>query len=176
VAAEARPEAMATALHQVLVATEVQVEAPAEAALGPAPANGSRAVVVEVTDDNSPPPGWDQWVSFPTLSPESQEGVLVRRRDGHMVAGGPGTWRRSLVFSRLPLRPGGGGRRRPACVRRRPGGAGAVGGAPQPRCYARPRAERGAEGPRRPRMARLPGKALFSSFPRFCALFLYHDA
>jgi hypothetical protein len=90
VVAEARPEAMATALHQVLVATEVQVEAPAEAALGPAPANGSRAVVVEVTDDNSPPPGWDQWVSFPTLSPESQEGVLVRRRDGHMVAGGRG--------------------------------------------------------------------------------------
>jgi hypothetical protein len=29
-------------------------------------------------------------VSFPTLSSESQEGALVRRRDGHMVAGGRG--------------------------------------------------------------------------------------
>jgi hypothetical protein len=54
------------------VATEAQVEAPAEVAQGPAPASGSRAVVVEVPDDDSPLPGWDQWVSFPTLSPESQ--------------------------------------------------------------------------------------------------------
>jgi hypothetical protein len=29
-------------------------------------------------------------VSFPTLSPESQEGSLVRRREGHTVAGGRG--------------------------------------------------------------------------------------
>jgi hypothetical protein len=47
-------------------------------------------VVVEIPDDDSPPPGWDQWVSFPTLSPESQEGALVRRREGHMVAGAEG--------------------------------------------------------------------------------------
>jgi hypothetical protein len=47
-------------------------------------------VVVEIPDDDSPPPGWDQWVSFPTPSPESQEGALVRWRDGHMVAGGQG--------------------------------------------------------------------------------------
>jgi hypothetical protein len=47
-------------------------------------------VVVETPDDDSPPPGWDQWVSFPTPSPESQEGALVRRRDGHKVAGGRG--------------------------------------------------------------------------------------
>jgi hypothetical protein len=47
-------------------------------------------VVVEIPDDDSPPPGWDQWASFPTLSPESQEGALVRRREGHMVAGGRG--------------------------------------------------------------------------------------
>jgi hypothetical protein len=66
------------------------VEAPAEATQGPAPASGSRAVVVEVPDDDSPPPEWDQWVSFPTLSSESQEGALVRQRDGYMVAGGRG--------------------------------------------------------------------------------------
>jgi hypothetical protein len=90
VVAEARPKAMATTPRQAPVATEAQVEAPAEAAQVPAPTSGSRAVVVEVPDDDSPPPGWDQWVSFPTLSSESQEGALVRRRDGHMVAGGRG--------------------------------------------------------------------------------------
>jgi hypothetical protein len=47
-------------------------------------------VVVEIPDDDSPPPGWDQWASFPTLSSESQEGALVRRREGHIVAGGRG--------------------------------------------------------------------------------------
>jgi hypothetical protein len=66
------------------------VEASVEAQQGPAPAGGSRAEVVEFLDDDSPPPGWDQWVSFPTPSSESQEGALARRRDGHMVAGGRG--------------------------------------------------------------------------------------
>jgi hypothetical protein len=61
-----------------------------EAVRGPASAGSSRAAVVEILDDDSPPPGWDQWVSFPTPSPESQEGALVRRREGHMVAGGRG--------------------------------------------------------------------------------------
>jgi hypothetical protein len=60
VVAEARPEAMATTPRQAPVATEAQVEAPAEAVEGLAPASGSRAVVVEVPDDDSPPPGWDQ--------------------------------------------------------------------------------------------------------------------
>jgi hypothetical protein len=66
------------------------MEAPAEAAQGLAPAGGSWAEVVEVPDDDSPPPGWDQWASFPTLSLEPQEGALVRQREGHMVAGGRG--------------------------------------------------------------------------------------
>jgi hypothetical protein len=61
-----------------------------EATQGLAPAGGSRAVVVEIPDDDSPPPGWDQWASFPTLSPESQEDALVRQREGHMVVGGRG--------------------------------------------------------------------------------------
>jgi hypothetical protein len=47
-------------------------------------------VAVEIPDDDSPPPGWDQWVNLPMPSPESQKGVLVRRWDGHMVAGGRG--------------------------------------------------------------------------------------
>jgi hypothetical protein len=66
------------------------MEAPVEVAQGLAPAGGSRAEVVEVPDDDSPPPGWDQWASFPTLSPEPQKGALVRRREGHMVAWGRG--------------------------------------------------------------------------------------
>jgi hypothetical protein len=46
---------------------------------------------VEIPDDDFPPPGWDHWASFPTPSPEPpEEGALVRRRDGHMVAGGRG--------------------------------------------------------------------------------------
>jgi hypothetical protein len=56
----------------------------------PALAGSSRAVAVEIPDDDSPPPGWDQWVNLPMPSPKSQEGVLVRRWDGHMVAGGRG--------------------------------------------------------------------------------------
>jgi hypothetical protein len=46
-------------------------------------------MTVEIPDDDAPPPGWDQWVNFPMPSPEPQEeGALVRRWDGHMVAGG----------------------------------------------------------------------------------------
>jgi hypothetical protein len=76
--------------RQAPVAVEAQVEAPAEAAQGLAPAGSSRAEVVEVLDDDSPPPGWDQWASLPTRSPEPQEGALVRRHEGHMVAGDRG--------------------------------------------------------------------------------------
>jgi hypothetical protein len=75
--------------RQAPAATEAQVEAPVEAAQAPAPAGNPRAEVVEVPDD-SPPPGWDQWASFPTRSPEPQEGALMRRHEGHMVAGGRG--------------------------------------------------------------------------------------
>jgi hypothetical protein len=58
--------------------------------------------VVEIPDDDSPPPGWDQWASFPTASPESQEEALVRRREGHMVARGRG--RDAEAFSSRAVR------------------------------------------------------------------------
>jgi chromosome segregation ATPase len=45
-------------------------------------------MAVEIPDDDVPPPGWDQWVNLPMPSPDPQAGVLVRRWDGHMVAGG----------------------------------------------------------------------------------------
>jgi hypothetical protein len=79
----ARPEVVAEAPRQAPAAVEAQ----AEAAGGPAPAGGFRVEVVEVLEDDSPPPGWDQWASFPSRSLEPQEGALVRRREGHMVAG-----------------------------------------------------------------------------------------
>jgi hypothetical protein len=62
------------------------VGAQQEAAL----AGSSRAMAVEIPDDDASLPGWDQWVNLPMPSPESQEGALVRRWDGHMVVGGRG--------------------------------------------------------------------------------------
>jgi hypothetical protein len=74
-----------------IAATEARLEAEVGAQQGPALAGNSRAVAVEIPDDDSPPPGWDQWVNFPVPSPEPQEeGALVRRWDGHMVAEGRG--------------------------------------------------------------------------------------
>jgi hypothetical protein len=90
VVAETRPEAVAAAPRREPVVAEARAEGSTEATQGLALAGGSRAAEVEILDDDSPPPGWDQWVSFPTASPESQEGALVRRREGHMVAGGRG--------------------------------------------------------------------------------------
>jgi hypothetical protein len=90
VVAEACPEAVTAVPRREPAVAEARAEASTETTQGPAPPGGSRAVVVEIPDDDSPPPGWGQWVSFPALSPECQEGVLVRRREGHMVAGGRG--------------------------------------------------------------------------------------
>jgi hypothetical protein len=59
VAAEAQPAVMVVAPRQAPAATEARVEAPVEVAQGLVPAGGSRAEVVEVPDDDSPPPGWD---------------------------------------------------------------------------------------------------------------------
>jgi hypothetical protein len=81
---------VAEAPRQAPATTEARAEAPAEATQALAPAGGSRAVVGEIPDDDSPPPGWDQWASIPALSPESQEGALVRRRERQMVSGGRG--------------------------------------------------------------------------------------
>jgi hypothetical protein len=90
-AAETRPETAAVAPQREIAATEARSEAAVGTQQGPALAGSSRAAAVEIPDVNSPPPGWDQWVSFPVPSPEPQEeGALVRRWDGHMVAGGRG--------------------------------------------------------------------------------------
>jgi hypothetical protein len=58
----------------------------------PAAAGGAEAVVVEITDDDVPPLGWDQWASAPAPAPEASAGVLVAQSGagaalGHAVDG-----------------------------------------------------------------------------------------
>jgi hypothetical protein len=57
--------------------------------LAPSPIDDSRAAVVEILDDDIPPPGWDQWVSLPAPAPEPSTGALVVRGDSGAVLGGP---------------------------------------------------------------------------------------
>jgi hypothetical protein len=73
----------APAAAEALPAAEVAVP-PQDPAL----TGSSQATAVEIPDDDTPPPGWDQWGSLPAPAPEPQAGALVRRWDGHMVAGG----------------------------------------------------------------------------------------
>jgi hypothetical protein len=55
----------------------------------PAPINDSQAAVVEIPDNDVPPPGWDQWVSLPASAPEASAGALVVRDDGGAALGCP---------------------------------------------------------------------------------------
>jgi hypothetical protein len=140
-------------------------------------AGSSQATAVEIPDDDTPPPGWDQWGILPAPAPEPQAGALVRRWDGHMVAGGSrhgveaSSSRAAPWLERSSSGPGAGaGARRLAIppLRRHPRGAAAVGGATRPRRFAQPSADRGAADPRRPCVACLPGmmSLLFSLFCR----------
>jgi hypothetical protein len=55
----------------------------------PAPVDDNRAAVVEILDEDVPPPGWDQWVNLPAPAPEPPTGVLVVRDDGGVAPGRP---------------------------------------------------------------------------------------
>jgi hypothetical protein len=55
----------------------------------PAPIGDSQAAVVEIPDEDVPPPGWDQWVNLPALAPETPTGELVVRDDGGVAPGRP---------------------------------------------------------------------------------------
>jgi hypothetical protein len=91
--AEARPAATAARVQQEEAAAVVITTVAAvvlSTLLAPAPAGSSRAMAVEIPDDDVPPPGWDLWASLPTPAPAPQTGALVRRWDGCMVAGRPG--------------------------------------------------------------------------------------
>jgi hypothetical protein len=89
-AAETRLEAAVVTPQQEPVVMEARPEVVVEVRPGPALDGSSQAMAVEIPDDDAPPPRWDQWVNLPMPSPEPQVGALVRRWDGHMVAGGRG--------------------------------------------------------------------------------------
>jgi hypothetical protein len=59
------------------------------AVIAPAPIDDSQAVVVEIPDDDVPPPSWDQWVSLPAPAPEPPTGALMVRDDGGATLGYP---------------------------------------------------------------------------------------
>jgi hypothetical protein len=98
----------------------------------PAPVvtGSSQAVVVEIPNDDVPPLGWDQWASPAASAPEASAGALVVR-GGVGVALGRPTDGTGASSSRAGPSAHPGTCRRPADpLRRRPGGARALAGAP----------------------------------------------
>jgi hypothetical protein len=76
----------------VATATTVVVTVAATAPsvlLAPAPTGGNQVAVVDVPDDDVPPPRWGQWESLLALAPEPPVGVLVMREDGCVMSGCP---------------------------------------------------------------------------------------
>jgi hypothetical protein len=70
VAAVTEPQQVAAAAMAVMTTA---VTAPSISP-APAPVGGSQAVVVEVPDDDTPPPGWDQWGAYPHQPPSPRWG------------------------------------------------------------------------------------------------------
>jgi hypothetical protein len=68
-----------------MVAVTTAVVAVTEAPLVPAPAAVAKAAVLEIPDDDAPPPGWGQWESWPAPTLEPVVVVLVVREDGCVV-------------------------------------------------------------------------------------------
>jgi hypothetical protein len=82
-AAQPQQAAMAVA------ATTVEAVAAPSILPAPAVAGGSQAVVMEIPDDDVPPPGWDQWASPAASAPEASAGALVVKGGGGAVLGRP---------------------------------------------------------------------------------------
>jgi hypothetical protein len=55
----------------------------------PAPIDDSQAAVVEIPDNDVPPPGWDKWVSLLAPAAEPPTGGVVVRDDGSAALGCP---------------------------------------------------------------------------------------
>jgi hypothetical protein len=51
----------------------------------PVPTAVDQETVVEIPNDDAPPPGWGQWENWPAPAPEPAAGVLVVREDGRVV-------------------------------------------------------------------------------------------
>jgi hypothetical protein len=85
VASAAEPQREATAVTAAMTtATTTPLALPA-----PTPVGDDLTAVVNIADDDAPPPGWDQWMSPPAPAPESLVGVLVMREDGTVMSGRP---------------------------------------------------------------------------------------
>jgi hypothetical protein len=74
----------------------------------PALTDDSQAAVVEIPDEDVPPPGWDQWVSLPASAPEPSTGALVVRDDGGAALGGGAADSVGTSWSRAALSASGG--------------------------------------------------------------------
>jgi hypothetical protein len=68
-----------------VVATTVAATAAPAIPPEPVPTAVDQAVVVEIPDDDAPPPGWGQWESWPAPAPKPAAGVLVVREDDCVV-------------------------------------------------------------------------------------------
>jgi hypothetical protein len=75
-------------------------------------AGGNQVAVVEVPDDDVPPPGWGQWENLPAPALEPPVGVLVMRDDGCVMSGRP-THGAEASSSRAALPASGGTAARP---------------------------------------------------------------
>jgi hypothetical protein len=93
VASEGPRSMVAAAEPQQVVAAQSAALTTAITALSalpvPTPVDESQAVVVEIPDEDVPPPGWDQWVNLPAPSPELPTGALVVRDDSAVAPGLP---------------------------------------------------------------------------------------
>jgi hypothetical protein len=85
VAAVVEPQQVVAALTAAMTTAVTAPSIPP----APAPVNGSQAAVVEIPDDDTPPPGWYQWGNLPAPAPEPRTGVLVMRDDGGVASGRP---------------------------------------------------------------------------------------
>jgi hypothetical protein len=73
----------------VVVAATTATVAATSASPAFAPTTGDCAAVVDVPDDDAPPPGWAQWENWPAPAPELAAGVLVMWEDGYVMPGRP---------------------------------------------------------------------------------------
>jgi hypothetical protein len=83
-----RGTAVATRPQQEAAATAVVTAAASTATSAPpalAPTASDREAVVDIPDDDGPPPGWGQWENWPTQPPSPRAGVLVMREDDYVM-------------------------------------------------------------------------------------------
>jgi hypothetical protein len=70
VAAAVEPQQVVAALTAAMTTTVTAPSIPP----APAPSSGNQAAVVEIPDNDTPPPGWDQWGTCPHQAPSPRRG------------------------------------------------------------------------------------------------------